>query len=343
MKPVRCGVSTIAVATVLLASPVAAQISDTDNAANGESDSDDRVIVVTGQKVVKSLQEVQTSATVFDERRIEQEALFDLDDALLRAPNVAVSNVATGFSLRGVGQHGVGFAGTGRTSNVYVDGLPLSFDGQQGAQALWDVGQIEILLGPQSTIKGRNALAGAIIINTNDPTYEWEGAARAQIGNENTLRLSAMLSAPIIDGQLAVRIAYDYYAEYDGEVREVVSGFPQEFEESHTIRGKILFEPEFAQDLRVELAGEYIDTKFGEFNTIFAPVSFDDPAFADFDPLGGETIGRCVWKSRRQPSFSPISNMRCPMPSSWLLLAVSRTTSAIARSALPCRAPQSWI
>ncbi|MEM6826637.1 MAG: TonB-dependent receptor [Pseudomonadota bacterium] len=256
-----------------------------------ELEEDKPVIVVTGQKIVKSLQEVQTSATVFDEKRIEQEALFDLDDALLRAPNVAVSNVATGFSLRGVGQDGVGFAGTGRTSQVYVDGLALSFDGQQGAQALWDVGQVEILLGPQSTIQGRNALSGAIIINTNDPTYEWEAAARAQIGTEETVRLSAMINGPIIDGQLAFRIAYDY-SEYDGDVFETISGLPQEFEESHTIRGKLLFEPEFAPGLRLELTGEYIDTQFGEFNTIFAPTPFDDPAFAEFDPFGGETIGR---------------------------------------------------
>lgn len=281
-------VTAMLMATTFL--PTAALAQDT-SAEDTDSEDDKPIIIVTGQKIVKSLQEVQTSATVFNEARIEQEALFDLDDALLRAPNVALSNVATGFSLRGVDQGGVGFAGTGQTSQVYVDGLPLSFNGQQGAQALWDVGQVEILLGPQSTIQGRNALAGAIIINTNDPTYEWEAAARAQIGTEDTLRLSAMINGPIIDGQLAFRIAYDY-AEYDGDVREIVTGIPQEFEESHTIRGKLLFEPEFLDGLRVELTGEYIDTKFGEFNTIFAPVPFDDPAFTDFDPFGGETQGR---------------------------------------------------
>ncbi|MEM6485719.1 MAG: TonB-dependent receptor [Pseudomonadota bacterium] len=264
----------------------------TDDASNiGSSNKELEEIVVTGQKIVRSLQEVQTSATVFNADRIEQEALFDLDDTLLRAPNVSVSNVATGFSLRGVDQGGVGFAGTGQTSQVYVDGLPLSFDGQQGAQTLWDVGQVEILLGPQSTIQGRNALSGAIIINTNDPTYNFETKLRAQIGNQETRRLSGAVNIPIVDDQIALRLAYDF-SEYDGDVREITTGLPQEYEDSHTFRAKLLLEPEALAGLRVELTGEYIDTKFGEFNTVFATVPFDDPAFANFDPFGGETSGR---------------------------------------------------
>lgn len=278
-----CAISALALA----AFPAHAQSAGEDTAEEGR----ENTIVVTGQKIEKSLQEVQTSATVFTEQRVEEEVLFDLDDALLRAPNVSVSNVATGFSLRGIGQDGVGFAGTGRTSQVYVDGLPLSFDGQQGAQSLWDVGQVEILLGPQSTIQGRNALGGAIIINTLDPTYEWEVRGRVQGGTQDTQRVSGAISGPIIADQLAFRIAYDY-THYDGDVREVLTGLPQEFETSHSIRGKLLFEPAFAPGLRVELTGEYIDTQFGEFNTIFAPVAFDDPAFSDFDPFAGETVTR---------------------------------------------------
>lgn len=249
------------------------------------------VIVVTGFKVEKSQQDIQTSTTVFNEERIEQEALFSLDDALLRAPNVSVSNARTGFALRGINQSGVGFAGTGQTSQVYVDGVPLSTDGQQGIQSLWDVGQVEILLGPQSTVQGRNTLAGALVVNTLDPTYEWEVRGRVQGASQDTQRISAAVSGPIIADQLAFRIAYDYQ-HYDGDITEITTGTPQDFETAHTIRGKLLFEPEAIPGLRVELTGEYIDTEFGEFNTVFSPVGIDDPAFADFDPFGGETFTR---------------------------------------------------
>ena len=290
MPITRIRVLTTALLSASFSSSVLAQTSAKD-ADDSESPVQIEEVVVTGQKIVRSLQEVQTSATVFTEARIEQEALFDLDDTLLRAPNVAVSNVATGFSLRGVDQGGVGFAGTGQTSQVYVDGLPLSFDGQQGAQALWDVGQVEILLGPQSTIQGRNALAGAVIINTNDPIYEFEAKLRAQVGNLDTLRLSGVVNVPIVDDQVALRLAYDF-SEYDADVIETTTGLPQEYEDSHTFRAKMLIEPEAIPGLRVELTGEYIDTQFGEFNTVFAMVPFTDPSFDDFDPFGGETTGR---------------------------------------------------
>jgi iron complex outermembrane recepter protein len=41
-------------------------------------------------------------------------------------------------------------------------------------QSLWDVGQVEILKGSQSTAYGRNAIGGAVVINTNDPTDYFE-------------------------------------------------------------------------------------------------------------------------------------------------------------------------
>lgn len=248
-------------------------------------------LVVTGTKQNLTLQETQTSVALFSAQRIEEEVLFTLDDILLRTANVSTVNAQTRFSIRGVDQSGVGNAGTGQTSNVYIDGAPLTVNGQQGAQSLWDIGQVEVLRGPQSTVQGRNALAGAIIIQTQDPTYHWEFKARGQAATQNFYTGSGVISGPIVDRQLAFRVAYDYRT-YDGGVTEVITGTPQEFQDSHTVRGKLLWEPDAMPGLRMEFKAEYVETDFGEFNTRFAPVPFNDPAIVDFDPFGKETFTR---------------------------------------------------
>ena len=248
-------------------------------------------MIVTGTKQNLSVQDTQTSVELFSAQRIEREVLFSLDDILLRTANVSATNVQTSFSIRGIDQAGVGFAGTGQTSNIYIDGAPLSVNAQNGAQSLWDVGQVEVLRGPQSTVQGRNALAGAIILNTKDPTYDWEVGGRLHVATQESVKASGVVSGPILADQLAFRIAYDYQT-YDGGVVEATTGIPQEFQDSHTIRGKLLVEPGALPGLRVELNVERVDTEFGEFNTRFAPVPFNDPAFDDFDPFGDETFTR---------------------------------------------------
>lgn len=277
-------------------------------------------IVVTGTKQNLSLQQTQASVELFTEEQIEEEVLFSIDDVLLRTANVSVQNVQTGFSIRGVDQNGVGFTGTGRTSQLYVDGHPLSSRAQQGAQSLWDVGQVEVLRGPQSTVQGRNALAGAIIISTLDPTYDWEVRGRLQAASQETFKGSAAISGPIIEDQLALRIAYDYQT-YDGGVEEVFSGIPQEFEDSTTLRGKLLVEPDVLPRLRLELTGEYVETEFGEFNTILAPVAGNDPAISQFDPFGGATFTRVRLEFPETTKF--IANAEYELSDNWDLVGIA--------------------
>ena len=276
-------------------------------------------ILVYGTKQNLGVQDTQTSVALFDQQRVDREVLFSLDDILLRTANVSTQNVQTGFSIRGISKGGVGFAGTGNTANVYVDGAPLSSDSQQGIQSLWDVEQVEVLLGPQSTVQGRNALAGAIVVRTLDPTYDWQVRARAQAATEEVSRGSIAVSGPIVDEQLAFRFAYDNQS-YDAGVTEVISGIGQEFQDAEVIRGKLLIEPNALPDLRVELIGERVETDFGEFNTRFAPVAFDDPAFADYDPYGDLTYTRV--RLENAETTRAIADLEYDLSPNWSLIGL---------------------
>ncbi len=269
---------------------VVAQANTKDQADNDFSLDLRDEIVVTGTKQNLTLQDTQTSVELYDAERIDREVVFELDDIFLRAPNVATGGPTGGVSIRGVARNGVGGSGTGNTSNIYVDGAPLSDVGVGGLESLWDVGQVEILRGPQSTVQGRNALAGAIVINTNDPTYEFEAKARARGGEFGTRQFAAVVSGPLIANQLAARIAVDYQ-NFDGDVVNSITREDTQFEEGLTLRGKILAEPRTIPGLRIDLQAEYVDTSQGDFNEVGIPVPANDPAFANFDPFGGVSFG----------------------------------------------------
>ncbi|MEM1174702.1 MAG: TonB-dependent receptor [Pseudomonadota bacterium] len=285
--------STGLVAANVDASTFAIQTSDATAipATRQEIDSVDEIIV-TGTKQNLSIQDTQASVTVVTEDDLDQQALFSLDDVILRTPNVSSggSNSLNTLSIRGVTLQGVNQAGGAFSANVYVDGSPNSFDANQGANNLWDIFQVEILRGPQSTVQGRNALGGAIIINTADPEYNWNAKARAISGNENLRQGSIMVTGPIIDDQLAFRLSGDY-REDDFEVVSVTTGDNTRFQEALTLRGKLLIEPDAIEGLRVELIASHADTQFGQFGSANSPVPATDPAFSDFDPFGNETFG----------------------------------------------------
>ncbi|MEM7017026.1 MAG: TonB-dependent receptor [Pseudomonadota bacterium] len=260
----------------------------------GLSDSRNRVIdeiIVTGTKRNISLQKEQTSVAVVTEADIEEQVLFDVEDIILRTANVSTdsSGALNNLSIRGITLIGVGFTGTGATANVYVDGSPNSFNANQGAANLWDVAQVEILRGPQSTVQGRNALAGAVIINTADPGYEFGADARVLGGNENNRNYSGTLNIPLIDNRLAFRVSADY-REIDFEIANLNTNNNTRFQEALTARAKLLWEP--TDSMRIELGYQYVDTEFGEFNQVNAPGPVGTPEFDAFDPFGDVTFGQ---------------------------------------------------
>ncbi|MEO0612457.1 MAG: TonB-dependent receptor [Pseudomonadota bacterium] len=253
-------------------------------------------IVVTGTKLGLSVQDSPVSVEVFDQERLERESLFDLDDVLLRSPNVAINGNTNSLTIRGINRNGVSGGGQGVTSNIYIDGAPLATTAITfGLESVWDVSQIEVLRGPQSTVQGRNALAGAIVIVTADPTYDWQVKGRARYGSFNSQQYSGAISGPIIQDQLAFRVSADYQST-DGFIDNVnpTTGeeLDQDFLEALTIRSKLLIEPEFLPDLRTELIFEYAQTELGIVSDfVAAPVPVTDPEFQNFDPVGGLSFG----------------------------------------------------
>jgi iron complex outermembrane receptor protein len=211
-------------------------------------------LTVSGEKTDRSLQETATSVAVFDGKALEQRpGLTSTNDLLSRVPNVvyngASSQAPTIRGIDGTGPTIGGYAfvaGIRSRVNLQVDGRPTSFNELvYGDNSLWDVEQVEVLRGPQSTMQGRNAIAGAITVKTKDPTWDWQSGGRVMAGNYDTRQAAAYVSGPIIDDQLAFRLAAD--RQTSESFTKGVQNYPgvanpNEFE-SDTMRGKFLLQP----------------------------------------------------------------------------------------------------
>ena len=221
-------------------------------------------LLVTGEKAERTVQETVTSAAVISAERIENETAEWLQDLYGRVANFTPHRGRYGFNIRGIGNQDVSGAGMGALASVYVDGAVLPEHGaESGPLELWDIGQVEVLRGPQSTIQGRNALAGAVVIRSKDPTQNFEGRARLILGEYGQRTYAAAVSGPLVPEELAGRLAVQL-RETDGFVSNPLRGERTQGEEVESWRGKLLWTPRALPDLRVLATYSRNEARFGD-------------------------------------------------------------------------------
>ena len=243
-------------------------------------------IVIMGSKQELTLQEVDASVELFGEARLDAESIVDLTDVLLRIPNVASNGASNNITIRGIGRTGSTGSGQGVTSNIYIDGSPLSGTAlNRGVTSLWDTQQVEVLRGSQSSIQGRNALAGAIVVTTTDPTYEESGKFRLSYAENNTSQIAGAYGNSIIDNELAFRVAADVQ-NTDGFIDSIFFDDNTDKEERLLLRAKVLFEPEAIDDLTMKLTVDHNDIKVGN-GSLAVRTNFEvtDSAYETFSPF----------------------------------------------------------
>ncbi|MEM9055575.1 MAG: TonB-dependent receptor, partial [Pseudomonadota bacterium] len=237
----------------------------------------EQTIIVTGEKVERSLQDTISSVSVLTSEALESSVILDLDQAVQRIPNVTIVPDGFGLSIRGIAQQGIGngtFDPVAATSAVYIDGAVQTQEAvANGVLSTWDVRQVEVFRGPQTATQGRSGLAGALILNANDPEFEWGGQARLIANDQNRQQASIAFGGPLIDDVLAFRIAAetvddDGYTEFSlgGITDDTVGRNNRDF-----IRGKLLFTP--VSNLEALLSLTYVEGERGS-NGVSGPDFF---------------------------------------------------------------------
>ena len=142
-------------------------------------------VVVTASKREQSLQDAPIAITALTESTIEDLNITSLTDVQSMAPNVHIlrapgNNTASTIAIRGNGTMNPAITWENAVA-MYVDGVYIGKT-QGSLFDLVDLERVELLRGPQGTLYGRNALAGAINFISRKPSGEG-GRVKATIGN----------------------------------------------------------------------------------------------------------------------------------------------------------------
>ena len=179
-------------------------------------------IVVTGLRRNEVYLNAPVAVQVFDTKAIESAGITRPQDFLALTPNVTfvTSNHAGEFFVNIRGQASIRQSESAVA--VVIDGVQLATSNEFNGE-LFDIQQIEVLKGPQGAYYGRNAAAGAIIINTRAPTDDLEGEAKLSYGNYDTAKATVSVGGPIIPGKLRFRLS-GAISDTDGAYTNIITG-----------------------------------------------------------------------------------------------------------------------
>ena len=221
-------------------------------------------IVVEGELQSRDIQDTQTSVSVVTGEELDQRDDKDLFTVIERIPNVTSSFGDKGFGIRGIDQRGPGSAGSGLLINLSVDGasLPNRQSRLFGPFSTWDLDQVEVLRGPQSTQQGRNALGGAIVVRSADPFFGNENKTRVEYGERDTRGGAFAVNRELVEGKLALRFSGERL-DTDGWVDNPTLGTDKfDARSQETYRAKLRYDP--TDDLSFILSHSYTDSSGGE-------------------------------------------------------------------------------
>ncbi|SIN67685.1 Outer membrane receptor proteins, mostly Fe transport [Parasphingorhabdus marina DSM 22363] len=218
---------------------------------------DDNTIIVTATRRPESIQDVPVSVSSFGSEEISDTGSIDIADISTYVPNFEFSDasILPNLYVRGIGSgttHSIEQSVGRFIDEVYIGRAAINL------HPLFDVGNVEVLRGPQGTLFGKNTIAGAVIINTKDPTNSFEGGFDAYISDYSTVGGSwggeAFLSGPIGDSA-GFRIAA-LYRDRDGFIENRLPGPDGGTREDFGLRGKLQFD--IGPNTTIDLKGEFL-------------------------------------------------------------------------------------
>lgn len=213
-------------------------------------------VIVTGELIAREAAQTVSSVAVVTGEQIERSAARDVYDVIRATPNASLEDSdygVGGMTLRGIGSYGASgsgaYAAYSTTSVVVLDGLGLPRSALAYADlSAFDLDTVEIFRGPQSTSQGRNAMAGAVIINSVAPEPAAEFFApqlrgRFAAGERGTHQFAGAAEATLWPDTLALRVVHDDRAD-DGDITNVTRGEDDAARrDSRSTRARLRFQP----------------------------------------------------------------------------------------------------
>ena len=231
-------------------------------------------VIVTARKRQESILNVPVVETAISRQQLQRFQTQDLKDIATMVPGLLlgdnVLSIGTQVSLRGVGTSSSD-PGVDASVSLNIDGLQLS-QGLAYNSAIFDLGQAEVLEGPQSLFYGKSSPGGVISLRSADPTNKFELIASGGYEFEASEKQGQIiLSGPVTD-TLKLRLATQYDSS-DGFYNNFGVGLPATGSknpasshispsDSYIIRGTALWNPNKRFDARLKLTEDYQNTLY---------------------------------------------------------------------------------
>ncbi|HXA37387.1 MAG TPA: TonB-dependent receptor [Phenylobacterium sp.] len=206
-------------------------------------------VIVTAQRRDESAQTVPMTIQAFSGAALAARNITTFDDLLKITPNIEFAKNGPGqgnIFMRGLS---AGFAGNQSSATVgnfpnvavYLDEQSMQFPARNVDLYLADMERVEVLEGPQGTLFGGGAEAGALRYITNKPKLNvMEGKLDASYGvqthGDPSSSFSATLNIPIITDKFAVR-AVIYNDRQGGYIDNVPSTFTRSNQDNNAYFG----------------------------------------------------------------------------------------------------------
>ncbi len=168
-------------------------------------------VVVTSSKIKGDIQTVPIAITALSQEQLTSRQIAGGPDLVKEVPNLTFTKTNfTGYSIqiRGIGTQAISVT-TDPAVAVALNDTPF-IRNHFFEQEFYDVGQLEVLRGPQGTLYGRNATAGVVNIVSAKPTDQFEAMLSADWGNFTNRRYEGMVNIPVLDDRFDIRIAGEW-------------------------------------------------------------------------------------------------------------------------------------
>ncbi len=262
MRHLLCAASLIALTTSAYAQDRSVPAVDAAAATDASGDGGQvglPEITVTARRRAEDAQRVPGSLSVVGGELLDRSYTVNTQQLSQLVPSLNYSSANprnTAFTIRGLGSSvvAVSQANDGLEPGVgfYVDQV---YHARPATAAFdfSDIGQVEILRGPQGTLFGKNSTAGAINITTRAPTFTPEATEEITVGSFNFVQAKASASGPITD-TLAFRIS-GVSTRRDGVIDNIRTGRDQNQIGNQAVRAQLLFKP--SEMLQVKLSADF--------------------------------------------------------------------------------------
>lgn len=216
-------------------------------------------VIGQARRRAESVQSIPESVVTFTARDIETKGISNVQTFADQIPNVNFTtsqNIGNNFiTVRGISQIRNGDAPIA----FVIDGVTLP-DANLLNQELFDVALIEVVKGPQGALYGKNAIAGAINIVTNEPTNTFRNKIKVGYGNGNLLQAQLSSTGPLVKDKLFYRVSGSY-KKGDGLLNNITLNETPDFIEDLTLRAQL--KANLSPKISATLTGQIMDTEAG--------------------------------------------------------------------------------